>query len=187
MAICKYKVMENKVVGTHSFYAAPVATGTLTFDDICEEASDGKSVTSATMKMCVEEYMKAARRELLRGFRVPLGENFLYLYPNIQLSVKDVKDQHDKVIVATAKMLDIRKAVSRVGCSVSSIFSDYFRENVSWQRVDPTTGVPITDEDVTDKDGTKTEGGGSTPGGTSSGGTTQGGTSSGGSGTEKEG
>ena len=33
--------------------------------------------------------MKAVKRNVLKGFRCQLGDNFLTVYPNIQLSVKD--------------------------------------------------------------------------------------------------
>lgn len=192
MSTVKFKILENNTLKPHSFYAVPVATGRLTFDEVCEEASDGKSVTPATMRMCVSEYMKAAQRELIRGFRVPLGEDFLTLYPNIHVAVRDTVDKDGKTIKATADMVHVSQALSRVGCSVSGKFSARFAQNVSWQRVDPVTGSPITDEDVTDQDGTKTEGSGTSSdgtiqGGTTQGGTSSGGTSSGGSGTEKEG
>ena len=67
MSKIRYKIVENKAVEPHSFYAIAIATGKLSFEDICEEASDGKSVTPAIMRMCVSEYMKAARRELIKS------------------------------------------------------------------------------------------------------------------------
>lgn len=180
MSTIKYKILENNTLKPHSFYAVPVATGRLTFDEVCEEASDGKSVTPATMRMCVSEYMKAAQRELIRGFRVPLGEDFLTLYPNIHMTVRDSVDKDGKTIKATADMVRVSQALSRVGCSVSGKFSVRFAQSVSWQRVDPVTGTPIVEDDITDKDETKTGSGGTSSGGTSSGGTSSGGTSSGG-------
>ena len=38
MAKVKYYAKENLKVGTHSFYAVPLPAGTLTFDEVCEEA-----------------------------------------------------------------------------------------------------------------------------------------------------
>lgn len=178
MSNVKFKVIENNQLGTHSFYAVPVATGKLSFDDICEEASDGKSVTPATMRMCVSEYMKACRRELIRGFRVPLGEEFLTLYPNIRATAKDVVDKDGKVVKkAMADMVKVSTGISKIGCSVSPKFSDEFAANVSWQRVDAATGVAIdTKDDVTDDNSGITTGGSSDSGGSTSG-----------TGTEKEG
>lgn len=183
----RYKILENKNLGTHSFYAVAVPTGTLTFDDVCEEACDGKSVTPATMRMCVEEYMRAARRELLRGFRVPLGDQFLYLYPNIAASAKDTVDATGKVTkVATAEDVKLGSAVSRVGCSVSMKLSEYFAANVSWQRVDPITGAVIDDDPKTP---TTKDGGSTTDDPTASGGATSDGDNVGGktSGTSSDG
>ena len=193
MSKIRYKVVENKAVEPHSFYAIAIATGKLSFEDICEEASDGKNVTPAIMRMCVSEYMKAARRELIRGFRVPLGEDFLTLYPNIRASVKDTKDKEGKTIVATPDKVRVANGLSKIACSVSRQFSAEFARKVEWQRVDEKTGLPVEgDEDITDDAGTTggktSEGSGTGTGsGTQSGGSTGGGTDSGsGGGKEKE-
>ena len=53
---------------------------------------DGKSVEPSIAKACVTEFMKAVKRNVLKGFRCQLGDNFLTVYPNIQLSVKDTED-----------------------------------------------------------------------------------------------
>ena len=48
--------------------------------------------------------MKAVKRNVLKGFRCQLGDNFLTVYPNIQLSVKDTEDpKTHEPIVATAE------------------------------------------------------------------------------------
>ena len=49
---------------------------------------DGKSVEPSIAKACVTEFMKAVKRNVLKGFRCQLGDNFLTVYPNLQLSVK---------------------------------------------------------------------------------------------------
>ncbi len=168
MGQVKFKVVENKKIGTHSFYAVPVVNGTLSFDELCEEACDGKSVEPSIMKACVQEYMNTAARNILKGFRVPLGENFLFLYPNIQASVKDVKDSTGTVTrAATADDVDVQKGLSRVGCTVSPKFSERFASEVSWTRVDPKTGEAVNPaDDVTDGSGSSSDSG--TSGGGSS-------------------
>jgi uncharacterized membrane protein YgcG len=198
MSKIHYKVVENKAVEPHSFYAIAIATGKLSFEDICEEASDGKNVTPAIMRMCVSEYMKAARRELIRGFRVPLGEDFLTLYPNIRASAKDTTDKEGKTIVATPDKVRVANGLSKIACSVSRQFSAEFARKVEWQRVDEKTGLPVEgDEDITeDADGKKADapstgggtstGGSSTGGGTSTGGSSTGGGTSTGGGSEVE-
>ena len=68
---------------------------------------DGKSVEPSIAKACVTEFMKAVKRNVLKGFRCQLGDNFLTVYPNIQLSVKDTEDpKTHEPIVATAEMLN---------------------------------------------------------------------------------
>ena len=39
MAKVKYYAKENSTIGTHSFYAVPIPNGTLTFDELLEEAT----------------------------------------------------------------------------------------------------------------------------------------------------
>ena len=65
------------------------------------------------------------------------------VYPNLNASVKDVKDNEGNVTVATAKMLTANKGKSRLGASVSIKFkqsgiadrSQEFANNVSWQKI----------------------------------------------------
>ena len=78
---------------------------------------------------------------------------FLTVYPNLNASVKDVKDKDGKVTVATAKMLTANKGKSRLGASVSIKFSQEFASNVSWQKIDERTGAEIPDEDIIDGGG----------------------------------
>ena len=62
------------------FYISPLAyapsrsTGTLTFDELLEEEMDGKSVEPSIAKACVTEFMKAVKRNVLKGFRCQLGD-----------------------------------------------------------------------------------------------------------------
>jgi hypothetical protein len=46
-------------------------------------------------------------------------DDYLTVSPNLNASVKDVKDKEGKVTVATAKMLTANKGKSRLGASVS--------------------------------------------------------------------
>ena len=114
----------------------PIPNGTLTFDELLDEAMDGKSVEPSIAKACVTEFMKAVKRNVLKGFRCQLGDNFLTVYPNIQLSVKDTEDpQTHAPIVATAEMLNAANGKSRLGCTVAAKFSRQFSDEVSWQKV----------------------------------------------------
>ena len=168
MAKIKYKVLENKKVGNHSFYAVQVPHGTLSFDEVIREACQNTDITPSIMRAAVTEYMKAAQNNLLKGFRVPVGEEFLFLYPNLRASAKDELNQDGTVKkAATADMVVPSKQKTRLGCSVSSKYSDKFASEVSWQRVDPVTGSEVEGtEDVTDGGGDNTggdNGGGGTP------------------------
>ena len=154
MAKVKYYAKENTKLGTHSFYAVPVPNGTLTFDEVCEEACRNTSIEPSIMKAAVAEYMKAVQANVLKGFRVPVGDKFLTVYPNLNASVKDADGK-----VVTAKDLTANKGKSRLGASVAVKFSQEFAANVSWQKIDERTGAAVEDEeDITDT------GGGSTPG-----------------------
>ena len=161
MAKVKYYAKENTKLGTHSFYAVPVPNGTLTFQEVCEEACRNTSIEPSIMKAAVEEYMKVVQANVLKGFRVPVGDKFLTVYPNLNASVKDTKNADGTVKeAATAKMLTANKGKSRLGASVSVKFSHEFSSQVSWQKIDERTGAAIEDEDITDGG---TSGGDSTP------------------------
>ena len=150
MAKIKYFAKENSSVGTHSFYAVPLPNGTLTFEEVCQEACENTTIEPSIVRAAVTEYMKAVKRNLLKGFRVPLGEKFITLYPNLTLSVKDHKDKNGNLVVATAKMLNAGNGISRLGATVHPKYSLQFAEDVSWQKVDERTGAAVEEDDIVD-------------------------------------
>ena len=165
MAKVKYTIKENKKVGTHSFYAVPVPNGTLDFIEVCEEACENTSIEPSLMRAAVAEYMKAVKRNVLKGFRCAVGEQFIYVYPNLEASLKDKKDAQGNIIeVAKIEDFTLAGAKSRLGATVSKKYSAQFAADVSWQRVDA-SGAAIDDEDIIDD-------GGDTPGGGDDGGDT---------------
>jgi len=148
----KYYARENKNVGTHSFYAQPMPNGTLGFDEACKEAAENTTIEAHTIRAAVLEYMKVIRKNLLKGFNVDMGEDFLTIGPVLKASVKDKKDDQGNVIKpATAAMLRSSSGNSRVGVKVNAAFAFEFANSVEWEKVDPKTGASIDDgEDVVD-------------------------------------
>lgn len=167
MAVIKYTAKENTKTGTHSWYAFPVFTGTLSFDELCEEACDDNTYSVEEMRGCVSKFMKIVQRETTRGFRCKLGNDFLTVYPNIQLSVKDELNPDGTVKkAATAKDVKANNAKSRLGCMVSTKFSAQFAANVSWQKVDKNGNtVDDEEEDITQGNGNVDPDSGEQPGG----------------------
>jgi hypothetical protein len=153
MAKVKYTIKENTKVGTHSFYAMPVPNGTLDFMEVCEEACENTSIEPSLMRAAVTEYMKAVKRNVLKGFRCALGEQFIYVYPNLEASLKDKKDAQGNIVeVAKIEDFTLAGAKSRLGATVSKKYSAQFAAEVSWQRVDA-SGSPVEEEDITDNGG----------------------------------
>ena len=146
----KYTVKENTKTGTHSFFALPVFNGKLSFEELCNEACEDNTSDIDEMKGCVGRFMKAVQREVARGFRCELGTNFLTIYPNITVSVKDYTDKKTgQLVVATADMVTARNAKSRLGCTVNPKFSDQFAKTVTWQKIDA-NGDEIEEDDITE-------------------------------------
>lgn len=147
MAKIKYAVKENTKTGRHSWSAVPVFSGTLSFNELCEEACDDNTYSVEEMAGCVSKFMKVVQREATRGFRCRLGNDFLTVYPNLQCSVKDELNP-DNTLKKAAEAKDVRanNAKSRLGCTVSSKFSAQFAASVSWQKVDK-NGNEIEEED----------------------------------------
>ena len=99
------------------------------------------------------EYMKAVKRNVLKGFRCALGEQFIYVYPNLEASLKDKKDAQGNIVeVAKIEDFTLAGAKSRLGATVSKKYSAQFAAEVSWQRVDA-SGSPVEEEDITDNGG----------------------------------
>ena len=159
MGKVKYCARENSRLGRHSFYAVPLPHSTLGFTEICTEACRNTSIEPTLMMSAVKLYMEVAQINLLKGHRVQIGEDFITMYPNIVLSVKDEVDEHGNVTkAATAKMLNAGNGKSKLGATVHPKFSAEFAKNVSWQKVDEKSGA-IIDDDIID-DNTNGQGGG---------------------------
>ena len=164
MAKVKYYAKENNNFDSHSFYAVPVLNGTLTFDEVCAEACRNTTIEETIMKAAVGEYMRAVRSNVLKGFRVPVGEQFLTVYPSLSVSVRDSVDEKGNQVIATAKMVTANKGKSRLGATVATAFSQEFARNVSWQKIDERTGAEVVDGDEDIVDGGDTGGGELPPG-----------------------
>ena len=160
MAKVKYTVKENTKFGSHSFYAVPVTNGTLDFMEVCEEACENTSIEPSLMRAAVAEYMKAVKRNVLKGFRCAVGEQFIFVYPNLDASLKDKKDAQGNITeVAKIENFSLAGAKSRLGATVSPKYSQQFAAEVSWLRVDA-SGAAIDDEDITDNGETPSPSGG---------------------------
>ena len=163
MAKIQFYVDENSKTGTHSFFAKTKPYQRLEFGEVAESACQGTSIEPEVMKAAVALYMKKAQELLKQGNRVALGEKFITLVPQVKCSVKD-ELAADGVTVkkaATADMVKPQKQDAYIGATVSSVFSDDFRNSVSWQRVDkqgnalPDQGeetVPVDQGGSTDPD-----------------------------------
>lgn len=147
MSKIPYVVKENTKTGTHSFYAQAAPYQTLTYDEMCQMACDGSEISPTIMRAAVTLYMKKAQELLLLGNRVPLGEKFLKLTPQLKCSVKDELNPDGSVKkAATAKMVSAARGQSRIAAVVSSRFSAEFRMKVVWEKTDK-SGAPIDDDD----------------------------------------
>ena len=149
----KYFAKENFNFDTHSFYAVPVPNGTMSFDEVCEDACRKTSIEKSIMKAAVTEYMNSVQANLKRGFRVQVGEAFITIYPMLEVSVKDTTDKNGKPVAATADMVTANKGKSRLGATVAVKFSQEFARNVSWQKIDEKTGAEVADENIVDGEG----------------------------------
>ena len=147
MGKVKYFAKERTAFGIHTCYAVPVPNGTLTFDELCREACRNTSIEVSLMKAAVTEYMTVVQANVLKGFRVPVGEQFLTIYPSLSVSVHDTTDEKGNPVKATTKMVTANKGKSRLGATVAPKFSLEFAQNVSWQRIDERTGAEVPEED----------------------------------------
>lgn len=162
-----YTVVErtSPISKKHYVMSQVIPTGSLSFEQLCEDACQGTTLDPLEMQTAVKFYMKAAQKNLLRGFRVPLGPSFLILYPKLEMSVTDKDGKVAKLEDVTAA-----KAYPTLDCTVTPNYSRAFRMAASFQRV-TTKGVivPEPGEDINEgnKKGDPTvEGGGGSEGGT---------------------
>ena len=160
MAKVKYCARENTRMGRHSFYAVPMPYSTITFEELCAEACKNTSIEQPIMMTAATLFFDAVVSNLIQGHRVQVGKDFLTLYPNLVLSVKDTVDDNGNVLeAATAKMLNASNGKSRIAATVHPKFSEQFARNVSWQKVDEKSGA-VVEEDIVEPNPNEPGGGG---------------------------
>lgn len=130
----RYKVLENKKVGTHSFYAQPDYTGTLDMNFILDRTCKNLGINAGVAKAVVSAMQDTIKWYLLRGYRCQIGEDFLTVYPNIRLSVKDHIDSDGNLVVADYSMLNANSVKASVECTVHPKFSKKFDYESKWEK-----------------------------------------------------
>lgn len=158
MAVIEYQVKENTTLGTHSFFAVAKSFSTLDFDDLAAEVVESVGIAPSVVRTVLERYMVVAKRNVLRGHRVKMGD-LLTIYPQISCSVKDELDDEGNVIkVATADMLNIQSARGSIGATILQSVQQDFAKSVSWRRAnsksdeEETSPTDTTDDQTTDPD-----------------------------------
>lgn len=146
MAKVKYYARENKMLGTHSYYAVPVPNGTMSFDELCEDAARNTSLEVSLVRAAVTEYIRSVQRHVLLGFRVPIGENFVTITPHLKASVMDDWNEKGEFVEATPDMLNPMKGKATLTSTVSPKFCRKFADKVSWQKVDRRTGEVVEEK-----------------------------------------
>ena len=147
----RYYARENTKMKPHSFYGQPIPNGTYGFEKMCEEASENTTIEAGTIRQAVELYVKVAKKKLLDGFRVEVGNQFLTLGPGMTAKVKDELNDDGTVKKAcTADDLTAVGAKSRVTAVVNAEFSHQFNASVKWQKTDKTGAVIDEGEDATE-------------------------------------
>ncbi|MBP5714805.1 MAG: hypothetical protein J6X07_08930 [Prevotella sp.] len=168
MAKVDFQILENNKMKPHSFYGKTVNKSTLTFDDMVEKACEGTSIEPEIMQGAVSRYMRKVKELLLMGYRVPLGKNFLFVYPCIDLSVKDQVDKDGNVIKAvTIDDVNAQAAKGRVAASVSPVFSKKFDTEVQWRRVGKDGKPVVGGDNEEEEDATQVDPAGDGTGGNS--------------------
>lgn len=159
MAIIKYQVKENNNLGTHSFYGVAQSYSTLDFDDLADDVVEGLGISPSLVKTVLDRYMLVAKRNVLRGHRVKLGD-LLTIYPQLSCSVKDETDENGNVTKpVTIDMFNLTGAKSSIGATISQAVQQSFASSVSWKRV---SEADEADENETpDTPGDNGNGGGS--------------------------
>ena len=147
MAKVKYYARENKVVGTHSYYAVPVHNGTMSFDELCEDAALNTALEVSLVRAAVTEYIRSVQRCVLLGFRVPIGDHFVTITPHLKASVTDHWDKDGKFVEATPDLLNPTKGKATLTATISPRFCREFADKVSWQKVDRRTGEELEEKE----------------------------------------
>ena len=147
MAKVKYYARENKAVGTHSYYAVPVHNGTMSFDELCEDAARNTALEVSLVKAAVTEYIRSVQKNVLLGFRVSIGDHFVTITPHLKASVTDHWDKEGNFVEATPDMLNPTQGKATLTATISPRFCRKFADKVSWQKVDKRTGEELEEKE----------------------------------------
>lgn len=142
----QYGTQEGTVQGKHFVAAKVKYAGKLSFDALCEEACDGNVIKPSEMKNAVSLFIDALKRNVKKGFRCELGDQFLSVYPKISCTSVDEDGKPATADMIKASRKDCKKSI---GATVNTLFSQDFAQNVQWQKVDG-SGSPVEDDDITE-------------------------------------
>lgn len=76
------------------FYPQLVAGGKLSFDDLCDQAAEESTLTSADIKACMDRVIRSLAKNLLNGFIVDCGELGSFRL-NLRSSGTITKEEYD--------------------------------------------------------------------------------------------
>lgn len=134
MAKLEYYAKEDTNLGIRSFYAVPVTNDTLTFNEVCKDTCHDMSIEPSIIKAIVTECTKVMQANVLKGFSISIGEQFIMLYPNLNALTKNTENK-------TAEMLSTKKGKIRLDSSVSVRSCQNFADNVLHLKMDKFTGI----------------------------------------------
>ncbi len=148
----RYTVQDGVVpaTGTHYVAAKSVLAGTLDFQYLCEEACDGNSIKPSEMVNAVSLFVETVKRNLKKGFRCNVGDQFLTVYPKIRCTAVDEKDPVTGAVTHVAEPEEVKASMATckksIASTVSSVFSQDFASSVQWQKV-KANGELVDDEE----------------------------------------
>lgn len=135
------------LVGIHGFFARPVFRGTLDFETFVKDSLEDTTYNPNEVIGAFKVLQKKMLSQLTKGFRIDIGEDFISLYPNCVLTMKDYKDKDGNDVAVTADMLKTSDLVTRIGCTVSNKFKKAFAADVEWEKVNK--NGQVIDDDIT--------------------------------------
>ena len=124
------------LTGISGWYARPVFRGTLDFETFVREALEDTTFNANEVIGAFKVLQRKMILQLAKGFRIDIGVDFITLYPNCVLTVKDeVNPITGQIIEAKPEMLKTPNLLTRIGCLVANKFKKAFDAEVDWEKV----------------------------------------------------
>ena len=151
--IALWRASEIRFDGRHGWFAAFQSRGTVDWRTTVQDALEKTTYDPQEFISAFAIVLKQVQKEMARGYRVDIGEDFMTIWPNSKARVLDSIDPSTgQTIVATPDDLKKVEIETKGGCTFYKSFIQTLSAMIKWKKV---TGTSVDNQETEIEDATQ--------------------------------